>query len=49
MPVGAKKFCQPALASMQFRACSCGIFFVAVPSSVLGAKKEGEKKGESSC
>ena len=26
-----------------------GIFFVAVPSSVLGAKKEEEKKEESSC
>ena len=25
-----------------------GIFFVAVPSSFLGAKKEREKKGESS-
>ena len=29
-------------------ACIFGIFFVAVPSSFLGAKKEREKKGESS-
>jgi len=26
-----------------------GIFFVAVPSSILGAKKKGGKKEESSC